>query len=91
MPVGERTQSVSIPILTLVPLPLLQVQEADFDFDIKILDALSETAEEKFSLEEGKSMNERKVEGDLNSGLHWLPNKEKAAALRMCSRACRQI
>ena len=45
---GGRTQSVSIPILTLVPLPLLQVQEADFDFDIKILDALSETAEEKF-------------------------------------------
>ena len=55
---GGRTQSVSIPILTLVPLPLLQVQEADFDFDIKILDALSETAEEKFSLEEGKSVNE---------------------------------
>ena len=85
---GGRTQSVSIPILTLVPLPLLQVQEADFDFDIKILDALSETAEEKFSLEEGKSL---KVEEDLNSGLHWLPNREKAAALRMCSRACRQI
>lgn len=42
----------------MVPLPLLQVQEADFDFDIKILDALSETAEEKFSLEEGKSVNE---------------------------------
>ena len=57
-PGGGRTQSVSIPILTLVPLPLLQVQEADFDFDIKILDALSETTEEKFSLEEGKSVNE---------------------------------
>ncbi|WP_455671599.1 DUF2589 domain-containing protein [Phocaeicola sp.] len=53
---GGREQTVSIPVLTLVPLPLLQVQEADFDFDIKILDALSETAEEKFSLEDGKSM-----------------------------------
>lgn len=52
---GGRTQSVSIPILTLVPLPLLQVQEADFDFDIKILDALSETAEEKFSLKKVKA------------------------------------
>lgn len=52
---GKREQSVSIPVLTLVPLPLLQVQEADFDFDIKILDALSQTDEERFSLEEGKS------------------------------------
>lgn len=55
---GRRTQSVSIPILTLVPLPLLQVQEADFDFDIKILDALSETAEEKFSVEEGRKVEQ---------------------------------
>jgi len=55
---GSREQSVSIPVLTLVPLPLLQVQEADFDFDIKILDALSQTAEERFSPEEGKSVDE---------------------------------
>lgn len=55
---GRRQQSVSIPVLTLVPLPLLQVQEADFDFDIKILDALSQTVEEKFSLEDGKSMDD---------------------------------
>ena len=34
------------------------MKEADFDFDIKILDALSETAEEKFSLKEGKSVND---------------------------------
>ena len=60
---GTREQSVSIPVLTLVPLPLLQVQEADFDFDIKILDALSQTAEEKFSLEDGKS-----VEGQPSGG-----------------------
>ncbi len=53
---GNRVQTVSIPVLTLVPLPLLQVQEADFDFEIKILDALSESVEEKFSLEDGKSM-----------------------------------
>ena len=56
---GKRQQSVSIPVLTLVPLPLLQVQEADFDFDIKILDALSETADEKFSLEEGQNVVEQ--------------------------------
>ncbi|WP_459189959.1 DUF2589 domain-containing protein [Parabacteroides sp. APC149_11_2_Y6] len=55
---GSKKQSVSIPVLTLVPLPLLQVQEADFDFDIKILDALSESVEEKFSLEEGKSLGD---------------------------------
>lgn len=53
---GKKAQSVSIPVLTLVPLPLLQVQEADFDFDIKILDALSQTTDEKFSLEDGKSI-----------------------------------
>ena len=60
---GSKQQSVSIPLLTLVPLPLLQIQEADFDFDIKILDALTETAEEHFSLEEGKSVNEENTNG----------------------------
>ncbi|WP_455628055.1 DUF2589 domain-containing protein [Parabacteroides chinchillae] len=55
---GSKQQSVSIPLLTLVPLPLLQIQEADFDFDIKILDALTETTEEHFSTEEGKSVSE---------------------------------
>lgn len=54
---GKKMQSVSIPVLTLVPLPLLHVQEADFDFDIKILDALSQTHEEKFSMEKGNSMS----------------------------------
>lgn len=87
---GGRKQSVSIPILTLVPLPLLQVQEADFDFDIKILDALSETAEEKFSLEEGKSVSEPQSGEDLNSGFAGSPNRERAAP-QMCSRACRRI
>lgn len=53
---GSRKKSVSIPLLTLLPLPLLQVHEADFDFDIKIIDALSENIEEKFSVEEGKSI-----------------------------------
>lgn len=55
---GPQRKSVSIPLLTLVPLPLLQVQEADFDFDIKILDALSENVEERFSLEQGTSIKE---------------------------------
>lgn len=53
---GPRRRSVSIPLLTLVPLPLLHVEEADFDFDIKIIDALSDSVEEKFSVEEGKSV-----------------------------------
>ena len=52
---GGGKRSVSIPLLTLLPLPLLQIQEADFDFDIKILDALSENVEEKFSVEEGEN------------------------------------
>lgn len=60
---GSREQSVSIPVLSLVPLPLLQVQEADFDFDIKILDAMTQTAEEKFSLEDGKSVEEPLSDG----------------------------
>lgn len=56
---GLRKRTVSIPLLTLVPLPLLHVEEADFDFDIKILDALSENVDEKFSIEEGKSVTNR--------------------------------
>lgn len=56
---GPRRKSVSIPLLTLVPLPLLHVEEADFDFDIKIIDALSDSVEEKFSVEEGKSVTNR--------------------------------
>ncbi len=54
---GKKQQSVSIPLFTLVPLPLLQIQEADFDFDIKILDALSVSEDEKFSLKEDKENN----------------------------------
>lgn len=60
---GPRKRTVSIPLLTLVPLPLLHVEEADFDFDIKILDALSEVVEEKFSMEKGQS-----VAGQRESG-----------------------
>lgn len=60
---GAQRKSVSIPLLTLVPLPLLQIQEADFDFDIKILDAITENAEEKFSMEHGKSVNENRGSG----------------------------
>ena len=57
---GSQKKSVSIPLLTLVPLPLLQVQEADFDFDIKILDALSENVEERFSMEQGAGVREQR-------------------------------
>jgi len=53
---GSGKKNVNIPLLTLVPLPLLHVEEADFDFDIKILDALSESVEEKFSLEDGDNI-----------------------------------
>lgn len=56
---GSHKRIVSIPLLTLVPLPLLHVEEADFDFDIKILDALSESVDEKFSIEEGASVIDR--------------------------------
>lgn len=51
--VTVRKKSVSISLLTLIPLPLLQIHEADFDFDIKILDALYEKSDEKFSTGEG--------------------------------------
>ena len=74
---GGRTQSVSIPILTLVPL---QVQEADFDFDIKILDALSETAEEKFSLEEGKSLNEPQSGGGFKLRASLAPKQGEGSS-----------
>lgn len=60
---GSQKKSISIPLLTLVPLPLLQVQEADFDFDIKILDAMSESVEETFSMETGKSVREQQQPG----------------------------
>ena len=38
---GTKTQTIKIPVLTLIPLPLLQVKEACFDFDIQIIDAVS--------------------------------------------------
>lgn len=60
---GSSKKNVSIPLLTLVPLPLLHVEEADFDFDIKILDALSESVEEKFSLENGDSVKQPQSTG----------------------------
>ena len=41
-------RQIRIPLITMVPLPLLHVEEADFDFDIKILDALTRHAEERF-------------------------------------------
>lgn len=72
---GSRKQTVHIPILTLVPLPLLQIQEADFDFDIKILDALSQTSEEKFSLEEGKGVRAPQEENDLKLRVSLAPKQ----------------
>lgn len=59
---GQRTQRISIPLLTLVPLPLLQVKEADFDFDIQIVDALSADRDAAFSLRNGSA-----PEGDEGS------------------------
>lgn len=52
---GPRTQSVSIPLLTMVPLPLFQIQEADFDFDIQVLDASSKLQQTFFSFKAGQS------------------------------------
>ena len=48
------TQSLDIPILSLLPLPLLQVKEADFGFNVRIAD-LSESQEEAFFLFDGSS------------------------------------
>lgn len=72
---GSRRQTVHIPILTLVPLPLLQIQEADFDFDIKILDALSQTTEEKFSLEEGKGVPTTQKDNGLKLRVSLAPKQ----------------
>lgn len=72
---GSRKQTVHIPILTLVPLPLLQIQEADFDFDIKILDALSQTSEEKFSLEEGKGVRAPQEDNGLKLRVSLAPKQ----------------
>lgn len=62
---GGKKRTVSIPLLTLVPMPLLHVEEADFDFDIKILDALSDTVEETFSIQEGKSITKQPKSGSF--------------------------
>lgn len=56
---GTHKRTVNIPLLTLVPLPLLHVEEADFDFDITILDALTESKEERFSIEDGKGVKQQ--------------------------------
>ena len=58
----------------------MQVQEADFDFDIKILDALSETAEEKFSLEEGKSLNEPQSGGGFKLRASLAPKQGEGSS-----------
>jgi len=72
---GSQKKSISIPMLTLVPLPLLQVQEADFDFDIKILDALSESAEEKFSMEIGRIVSEQPGAGGFKMRASLAPRQ----------------
>lgn len=76
---GSQKKSISIPILTLVPLPLLQVQEADFDFDIKILDALSERVEEKFSMENGKNIKEPQNGGGFKMRASLAPQQASKA------------
>lgn len=75
---GVQKKSISIPMLTLVPLPLLQVKEADFDFDIKILDALSESVEEKFSIEDGKSVSEQPGAGSFKMRASLAPQQSTA-------------
>lgn len=72
---GTQKKSISIPILTLVPLPLLQIQEADFDFDIKILDALSESVDEKFSMESGKTVSEQPGAGSFKMRASLAPQQ----------------
>ena len=82
---GTQKKSISIPMLTLVPLPLLQVQEADFDFDIKILDALSEKTDEKFSMKQGKSISEQPGAGSFRMRASLAPqqgSKSKSGELQ---------
>ncbi len=82
---GERRKKVGIPLLTLVPLPLLQIQEADFDFDIKIIDAVSETVTEKFSVRSGRRYCEQPDEGGLRMRASLAPqlsSKTQAAELQ---------
>lgn len=72
---GTQKKSISIPLLTLVPLPLLQVQEADFDFDIKILDAMSESVEDTFSMEKGKNVREHQEPGSFKMRASLAPQQ----------------
>lgn len=70
-----RQRSVSIPLLTLVPLPLLHVEEADFDFDIKIIDALSDTVEETFSVSAGEGVAARSETGGFKMRASLAPKQ----------------
>jgi len=63
---GAHTNTVRIPMLTLVPLPLLQVKEADFDFDIQIVDAIQTDGNATFSLNNPKD-NEGDTKGRENT------------------------
>ena len=50
---GRALKSVEIPVISLIPIPLLQIREATFDFDVKILDSVTEQAEQAFSFDDG--------------------------------------
>jgi len=58
---GKTLKTVEIPVISLIPIPLLQIREATFDFDIRILDSVTEQAEQDFSFdEENKKPEESK-------------------------------
>lgn len=76
---GKHKRTVNIPLLTLVPLPLLHVQEADFDFDITILDALTESGEECFSIEDGKGVKQQ-GDGGLKMRASLAPQQGSASS-----------
>jgi len=74
---GDRVERrvVNVPLLTLIPLPLLQIREADFDFDIKILDALYEKADERFSAEQGRAVNRNAAGGGFKMRASLAPQQ----------------
>lgn len=66
---GTKTQTIKIPILTLIPLPLLQVKEANFDFDIQIIDAVSTDDSATFCMRRGGSNDTNDMQDDTSDGL----------------------
>ncbi len=73
---GRTLKKVEIPVISLIPIPLLQIKEATFDFDIKILDSVTEHAEQEFSFNEE---NEKQEEGKTAMRVALAPQQGKSS------------